>query len=577
MTRFVMAVGQDAQHAVSLERAQLHRELTACTRGDATWWRESGEQITASVVGETKRVFPGEDWHLLLAESHADAMEDADLEAIQKVHHELQGHDADVVQCMIQRFWQKDDRGETCVVWSPARGVLLALRDPLGKHALYVYPVGNGFVLTNTYRVLEPWLQNETMASLATLASLLFAGTPATHREAVFRHLERVPPGHMLHIHSSQYKHMWPWWQWKEPPLQEMPAEVAATQYRNVLQAAVGGQGEEKTTTIELSGGMDSTSLAAAYRRAHPYNELHAINFADHAHDDDRRLAQLVAQRHNIHLHTYVSTMAPSLMLPDPFTGGGFGHSLALLADIGSCNRVISGHGGDVLFAVTRDDIDRVAKELGWTASLRLMRAHTKMHGKLPPFFVRERIQRERGGRAIDTYRIPWFSNELDDQVRQIYERTRRGKTGVNGRKMMFDDPKWARLFEIGDAGYHGRALHFDYPFFDLNVIGFLSTLPATPFLYNKYVARVAWRDDLPQEVIERPKALYQQGSSLTDVSVYTPDLLHGAHVPSWMDVWALQSFLDQPQRYPRWLHRLAHITLDVLNWAYHTGRSVDV
>jgi hypothetical protein len=67
-------------------------------------------------------------------------------------------------------------------------------------------------------------------------------------------------------------------------------------------------------------------------------------------------------------------------------------------------------------------------------------------------------------------------------------------------------DPIWQAVLEIAQPAYTGLELDFVWPFLDTRVMEFAFSVPPVPWCQKKELVRRAFRGELPDEVLARPK-----------------------------------------------------------------------
>jgi asparagine synthase (glutamine-hydrolysing) len=113
--------------------------------------------------------------------------------------------------------------------------------------------------------------------------------------------------------------------------------------------------------------------------------------------------------------------------------------------------------------------------------------------------------------------------------------------------------PRWARLFEIYDAGVTGVAVDSRHPLLDLRLLRFLLSLPAVPWCIDKHVMRKAAAGALPRTIINRPKT----GLKGDPNRILAKPFLSGLPARMHFD-YTLQKFVD-PRRFKNVLERSDH------------------
>lgn len=579
MLSFFLCVGFGAARAAHEHFAYIDETLAQRSFLDASAEVPRCTAMTLHARGDCAQIVRGEDWHLLRSSLARRPLQAAEAEHLRRIHRSLQGCSPYKAQLLLSTELQRLEETAAWVAWSEKHQSLIALRDPFGKVPLYLYALEGGYVLTNTRLALEPWLASQSIVSDEAIASLLVFGMPPTNRDSVFAGLERVEPGGLAHISTSHAPIHQRWWHWQQPVTKSITRDEAIARYRTLLCDAITRERELHTVVLELSGGMDSSSLLAALRHLEPSTPIHALNYAHGEEDEERQLARQLCRDLDAQLIPWPMARIPERYFPDPHTGGSLTGTLRALAPLQTPAglEVYSGHGADNLFTIHREDMDRMARELSPWRLVQHLQQHRQVHGRLPPSFLSERL---RGGPTAHELRdrhFPWLREPLASLVTELDRRNLLENPRSLGRQGMVYGRRWANTFELADPGFHGQRIQYRFPFFDLPLIRFIASLPAAPFLYNKHIARAAWAHHLPTNVAQRPKSFDGDTQGLdTFFSGYDPEIFADPDLPAWLDIRPLQVLSQAPEKFPRWIYPSGRAILDLLQWqrrAPHHGR----
>lgn len=566
MLSFLLCVGTRAHQAAHPHSKEILSALHARS------WVDSGAEAPRDMhgamglfhCGASPYLLEGPQWNLLWSPLSRKPRNTKDFEALHALHHRIQDAAPEAVRAQMQHALQQREAAEVWVAWSPTHACAIAFRDPLGRVPLYLYAHADGFLLSNTRRALEPWVQHEPIASTEVLASLLSLGITPTSQDGFFRNLSRVAPGTcaVIRPNASLVRHRW--WQWKAPTLQKIRLEEAAIRYRELLRASLHKTLHAPLLGVELSGGMDSTTVLAAAREARPEAPIHAINYAITNDDEDRILARDLASRCNATFYGIDPRPPAEISTIDPAVPETTLHTLRTLRALDQPIDVLSGHGGDNIFRVQRPDIEQMRQDLSPIQWLQHARTHQKIHGQLPPLFLRERIGRGGQESPLTEYLLPWFNREVSQQIQHLIQDRIDESAATSTIESLTYHPRWSSILEMGDAGFHGERVQFQFPFFDLDLMRFAASIPAIPWRYNKYLARYAYRGVLPASITERSKTVHRPTQQNNDVNF--SDLEYAETIP-WIRHDQLAHWAEQPERFPHWTDLSAQGLLELLAW----------
>jgi asparagine synthase (glutamine-hydrolysing) len=138
----------------------------------------------------------------------------------------------------------------------------------------------------------------------------------------------------------------------------------------------------------------------------------------------------------------------------------------------------------------------------------------------------------------LPTWLQPDFVTRQDLQAR--WQRGLAQISPQRQRQEMLTAPLWSFIFAASDPGVTSFPLRVRFPFFDLRLLQYLSSVPPMPWFERKNLLRVAMRERLPQIVLQRPKTtlggnlhtlLQQQG-----VQPWMPELLSTPALVKYVD-----------------------------------------
>ena len=197
-------------------------------------------------------------------------------------------------------------------LWSAREGALLLVRDRAGERPLHVIVSERGAQFASELAALAAGAATPLAADTEALRGYLSAGFfPAPHDP--FRGVRRVAPGELLEISKDGIRSR-RYWSW-QPGASAAGASASANagfaarptldEFDTVLRRAVGRQSEvDVPYGVFLSGGLDSSLVAAVLRRLRPEHRLaaFALKFAEASYDESE-YARRVAVALGVELH----------------------------------------------------------------------------------------------------------------------------------------------------------------------------------------------------------------------------------------------------------------------------------
>ena len=408
-------------------------------------------------------------------------------------------------------------------IWDGSRKSLFCARDHMGVKPFY-YALGEQWlVFSNTLDCvrMQPWASAE-LNELSVGEFLLF-GAIQDRAATIFSRIQRLPSGHSLAWYDGKLV-VRPYW---TPPLDEEIRYKRSADYvehfRQLLHAAVKDRLRTARAAVSLSGGLDSTSVAAFARRA-GLQDLHAVTMVYDAviPDNERHYSGLFAKSQDIPIEYlacdryYTSAMPDSIEVrsPQPTENA----LPALEADFcklaGRNSRVLlTGEGGDVGLYPSASHFRRLLRSWRVGRFLQDGALYSIARRGLPPIGFRNWLKRRFGGRDPWQVDYPeWFNDDLESRL------------GLRARWHALSEPApaphpnrpeafsalraiyWQNCFEDFDPGATRACLEYVHPYFDLRLLRFLFSIPPVPWTLDKYLIRSSLRGMVPEAVRLRPK-----------------------------------------------------------------------
>ncbi len=276
-------------------------------------------------------------------------------------------------RCWGERFVERIDGMFALALWDARAQRLVLARDRFGKKPLYYAPVGNGLVFASTLDALlaHPAVPRQLDdAALVEYLALEYVVAPRTMLAGVHKlpaatlATKRATPSPLA---LSRF--------WQPPPLGtlQLPFDDALAELRRRLEAAVATRlVADVPVGIFLSGGLDSSTVAALAARQHRGIETFSIAFDDPTYDESphaRKVARHLGTRHHeerLSLDVALGLVAEVGELWDEPVGDGSIVPTYLLSRFARTRVKVAlgGDGGDELFAGY--PTYRAHRVLGW-------------------------------------------------------------------------------------------------------------------------------------------------------------------------------------------------------------------
>jgi asparagine synthase (glutamine-hydrolysing) len=428
--------------------------------------------------------------------------------------------------------------------WDSARRRLFCARDPFGVKPLFYAHTAGAFVFSSSLDCvrLHPPLSGELQVDEEWLAEFLVHGEPKSTDLTVYAGIRQVLPGGRLVLEDGRSRAT-AWWSLPaqaEPLRLGGPAEYAEA-FAEVLREAVADRLPRERAGILLSGGRDSTAIAATWRglvddgvRA---TELRAwtTHHARLMRDDEPRYAQMAADALGIPLTLvpvddyapFARWSTPPLYRPQPTASPLLAIEADLLRDVAAHAPVLlTGQGGDAVLRETPSRLTRLAEEgrfvrAGWEAA-----QYAFWHQRIPRPGIRTRMESRGGPRPREVRAPRWIDPGFAERVgmeglvrawsapqppspHPLRPEAHAALANPYWRPTpygMLANPFWSTLFGVWDPGATGVPVELRHPFFDLRVVRLALSIPPAQWYNDKGLLRIAMRRRLPAPLLARAK-----------------------------------------------------------------------
>ena len=403
--------------------------------------------------------------------------------------------------------------GEECVkhllgdfafaIWDSRARRYFCARDHFGVKPFYFTHVANEFAFSSSLNELRlnPGVSN-TLNEIAVGDYLLF-GVNQDLSTTIFKDIQRLPPGHSLTVANGSITTRRYWKPAVSDEVRFRDPELYVDRFSELLSNAVSDRMDSDRVAILMSGGLDSTSVAAIAREhLRSGSSLHACSVVyDHLIPDEERyystaaanhlgipISYVVADRYSLFDEQVSGDMnQPEPFLLSPLTAQF--HNLLRLCATHS-NIALTGWDGDSFMNEPQHSHVKIK-----TILKRMLRKRTRE--PLLPRWLDESFAKR---------------TNLRDRYEEVFYPTRSREAGQSLDKTRpaalraLNSKVWTSLFE----GYHPSAtqlqLEVRHPLIDVRLVEFLLAIPPVPWCVNKHILRTAMKNRLPPAVLSRNK-----------------------------------------------------------------------
>ena len=422
--------------------------------------------------------------------------------------------------------------GEDCVkhligdfafaIWDSHQRRLFCARDHFGIKPFFYAHVDNTFVFSNTLNCvrLHPKVSDE-LNEIAIGDYLLF-GDNYERDTTAFVQIARLPGAHTLISSSSNFKVQRYWSLTTDFHLHYQDSQDYPEQFRSLLTKAVKDRLRTSRVAFEMSGGGDSTSVAALATTLTPNKagalKAFCVSYENLIPDQERQYSGLAASALGIPIEHIIADefqLFDKRSKPEPFDIYPLCTiPTALITQISKHARVmLTGWDGDLWISETPRHYFSYLLKSGQLGSLAAAMGHYMIsQRRLPPIGARaalRRWKRKPDGRPYPVWIKPEFERRagLRERWKQFTSEKPLAHPTRPSAIVSYSGTIWTTVLEGYDPGVTGIPVQARHPLFDIRVVEFLLRLPPVPWCANKEIIRSALRGILPSDILRRPKS----------------------------------------------------------------------
>lgn len=428
--------------------------------------------------------------------------------------------------------------GEDCVkhligdfafaIWDKPKRRLFCARDHLGVRQFFYFKCNQSLVFSNTLNSLRLHPLVSDKLNNDAVADFLLFGVNQDVTATVFADIHRLPKGHSLTLTAESLKTR-EYWTPDSRTIRFKTDNQYIEAFKDLLKIAVDDRLRTSRVSISMSGGLDSSALAATALRSlqnssAPFDlRAFCVAYDRLFADREREYAGMVAKTLGIPLeylegdviNTNDSRGSNAYVRPEPFQIEPFyAVGDVMLGRMAAHSRVaLTGWDGDTI--LNESPKYRYAQLL---KDFRLVRLAVELahyavwRHRPPPIGIKTTLKRLTGRYPPKPPFPVWLNPDFADRL-NIVERWQRGTaephlfytTRPNAFRIL-SSPHWSALLGRHDSGVTSLPLEIRHPLADVRVIEYALNLPIIPWVIDKWILRMAMRGVLPEAVCTRPK-----------------------------------------------------------------------
>ncbi len=455
-------------------------------------------------------------------------------------------------------------------VWDVMEKHLFCARDHFGVKPFYYAQVGELFLFSNTLNCIRMHPGVSSELNDAAIGDFLLFGLNYDNATTSFRDIQRLPPAHTLTVSARGIQSSRYWTPPTDGRIRYAKPEEYVENFQVLLERAVGDRLRTDHVGILLSGGLDSSSVAAVAKE-NSEKSSKAVEFRAYTHVYNSLIPEQegdYARQVGEFLHIPVAFMAmgqaqlferyddPALCWPEPVESPFLAVISEAYRNISADSRVVlSGEGCDNLMDF---QMWPYARDLRRRGEWRQLLTDVAYYLKVRPFpwrGIRARALRLARKDPDDPIYPDWLAPEFSRRANLLdrwKEQTALPKSWAahpihprgHGSLAL---PLWTHMFEQNDPGATRHVVETRYPFLDLRIVNYLLALPPFPWFYEKKLLREAMMGRIPERVRCRPKTPLQGNPVLAQFRLTGAELLKEMSWSTDLDRYVQRSALKTP------------------------------
>lgn len=415
-------------------------------------------------------------------------------------------------------------------LWDETERRLWCVRDLIGARPFFYAQSAGKFYFSNTLEVLRQSPGVSSNLDPQFIGDFLLQEWCEDGARTVYRDIYRLRPGFTLVYSDGELcVRRYTDFSFEEPLCLKRPEEYVE-RFRELLDQAVRDRLPHQPSAIFMSGGLDSTSVAAAACKIAKKDgtigalRAYAIDCRPVFNDQEGILASLVAG--NLGIDIEILSGASCLpyegwedslrRTPEPC------HDPFLLLTQRQYRQVqcharvvLSGYGGDdILTGQAWPYLTYLFRQRNFGTIARAYGRYILKHGRIPPLRggFRTRLRQWIGRTNPLTEFPPWLEPQFVERYdlrgrwRGLQESPKPGHLLHPIAFARLSSKSGSSASESEDAGWTGVPVELRAPLLDQRLLRFLLRVPPVPWCIEKELLREAMRGMLPEEVRARPK-----------------------------------------------------------------------
>lgn len=406
-------------------------------------------------------------------------------------------------------------------LWDMKKQLLICARDHFGVRPFFYYKTNNVFIFASDIDVL---LQHPSISNRYDdifLGDFLLFGCSMEAEPTVYHDIRRLPAASFatVKVDGCSIERYWSLPQYKD--IRYKNIHEYSDHFMELFTQAVTDRSSTENIALELSGGLDSTSIAAiiaaqAKASGHPSITAHTLTCHElFPNDQEAYYAEMAAlylgipvefqaNEDNALFHDFDN---PKLHTSEPFINPDLAahHSkLARIANTGA-HVMLTGQGGDALYSGSSNYFADLLRQSSFIKFIVESCSHIKHRKSIAGMGLRSSFMRSTKSNPWQPDFPTWINTGFAERT-QLHDRWNSWWHTWNHSSdtcHQLTRPWLSHLFESYEAP--NLPVVVRHPFFDLRLVEFFMGLP-NHVKHDKKILRVAMQGKLPDAILSRPK-----------------------------------------------------------------------
>jgi asparagine synthase (glutamine-hydrolysing) len=414
-------------------------------------------------------------------------------------------------------------------VWDRRKRTLFCARDHFGVKPFFFAQFGSIIVFANTISSIRrhPALRHGRVDE-AWIGDFLLFEESQDSSATCYAGIRRLPPAHFVEFGAATRCCAF-WRPVATISVDDRRPHEVIERFTELLRDAVKDRLPDSDFGIELSGGLDSTSVASIAKTltedARSPHTMRALTIVhnDVKSDKEGRLAALVGDRLGMPINYLVAdgfdlldfAKCKALRFDEP-TSGLFPSKVEAATMLGaSLGRVVlTGWDGD---AILSDAAQPFLRHLWQHRNWREFLSRVSQSRRSGAYVLRRLRSQIRPRSAEPESCLPaWLSPDFVKRLDLASKwDSARGRPHGGGDDRLRPEAvrslmalqRWSNFFDADDAGASGVNVEYRHPLLDVRLVEFCLSLPPIPWCMEKALLRRAMKGKLPNPILARAKS----------------------------------------------------------------------